>query len=246
MKYVFRLLGICVAVAVLYSHFFTAPAQAACGFNSINDYVCDGGNATAPPNTPAPGSPFPPGSSPIVGNSPPTVVIPPGITPFVCDSSVNAGNAFDKFLDHLKLREGVVNCVYRDSLGYPTVGVGHLVLPQDNLTVGDCITDAQVDAFLQQDAQNAWNAAQAQASAAGASNNPCFAIALGAVNYQLGTGWRTKFPNTWKMIEDGKYCDAAAALENTLWNSQTPVRVDDFQQALYDQANAAGTPCGGP
>ena len=40
------------------------------------------------------------------------------------------------------------------------------------------------------------------------------------------------FKNTWKMVVDGKYEDAAKALDGTTWSKQTPVRVKDFQDAL--------------
>lgn len=54
-------------------------------------------------------------------------------------------------IDFLKRWEGVRKRVYLDSVRKPTVGVGHLILPQDGLKVGDIISDAQVDAFLRQD-----------------------------------------------------------------------------------------------
>ena len=224
-----------------------------CGFNSINDYICPGG-VGARTNPFNPGSEPPPpgyggvggGPPPIIGGGTPVVQPPPG-DPIIC----NGSGGFDQFIDHLKQREGVVNCVYLDSLGNPTVGVGHLVLPQDNLQVGDCISDAQVDAFLQVDALNAWNAAQTQSleispggegAGTGAASG-CLTTALASVNYQLGTGWRSKFPNTWNMIQNGQYCEAADSLEGTLWNQQTPVRVDDFQAALREEAANSGNPC---
>ena len=55
---------------------------------------------------------------------------------------------------------------------------------------------------------------------------------LASVNFQLGVGWITNFPQTWKMIVDGEYEDAAKALDGTRWAKQTPVRVRDFQGAL--------------
>lgn len=48
-------------------------------------------------------------------------------------------------------REGIRLTVYRDSKGLPTVGVGHLVVPEDGLKVGDKITQEQCDAFLSSD-----------------------------------------------------------------------------------------------
>lgn len=64
----------------------------------------------------------------------------------------------DKGMDHLKFLEGERLTVYRDSADIPTVGVGHKVLPQDNLAVGDTITQAQSDAFLRADLKSAEHA----------------------------------------------------------------------------------------
>ncbi len=61
----------------------------------------------------------------------------------------------------LENREGIRLKVYKDSKGIPTVGVGHVVLPADNLKVGDHITQAQCDAFLAQDVVKCENAVSA-------------------------------------------------------------------------------------
>jgi GH24 family phage-related lysozyme (muramidase) len=137
----------------------------------------------------------------------------------------------DDFEKLMELREGKENTVYRDTLGKPTVGIGHLVVPGDNLKVGDRITDAQVTAFFQKDGAAALAAARSQAAEAGITD-PAFIPYLASVNFQLGTRWTATFPNTWKMIVDGKYDDAADALDGTIWAKQTPVRVKDFQDAL--------------
>jgi GH24 family phage-related lysozyme (muramidase) len=128
-------------------------------------------------------------------------------------------------------REGRRKDVYLDSLGKPTVGIGHLVVKGDNLKVGDRITDQQVTALFKKDSAPAMSAARSQALAAGISD-AAFIPYLASVNFQLGTGWTGTFPRTWRMIVDGKYEDAAKALDETLWNKQTPVRVKDFQGAL--------------
>ena len=51
--------------------------------------------------------------------------------------------------------EGVRLVVYRDVAGYPTVGVGHLVTPEDGLSVGDRITYDEAIAFLEKDLEKA-------------------------------------------------------------------------------------------
>ena len=138
---------------------------------------------------------------------------------------------YELFITHLMKREGYRNEVYEDSEGHLTVGVGHLVRPHDELKLGDTISHEQVYAFLHEDAKSAFDAAHEQMNELGI-NNTNFLIALGSVNFQLGTGWRDKFSNTWNMIKNGQYQDAIDNLEKSKWNDQTPVRVDDFQYAL--------------
>jgi lysozyme len=47
--------------------------------------------------------------------------------------------------------EGVRYTVYRDVAGYPTVGVGHLLLASDGLQVGDHISEERALKFFEQD-----------------------------------------------------------------------------------------------
>lgn len=56
---------------------------------------------------------------------------------------------------------------------------------------------------------------------------------LVSVNYQLGTAWTKKFKMTWALMLKGKFYEAADEAENSLWAKQTPVRVRDFQKALW-------------
>lgn len=51
----------------------------------------------------------------------------------------------------MRAEEGAVMRVYRDITGLPTVGVGHLVRPEDGLRVGDTITEQQLLEFLTED-----------------------------------------------------------------------------------------------
>jgi GH24 family phage-related lysozyme (muramidase) len=131
----------------------------------------------------------------------------------------------------MRAREGEVLNVYADTKGIPTCGIGHKVLPADNLELGDIITQAQCDAFFAVDGDAAWEAAVAQADQAGITS-AAFLPWLASVNFQLGTNWIAKFASTWEMICAGDY-DAAADHIGTLpWASETPVRVADFAGAL--------------
>jgi GH24 family phage-related lysozyme (muramidase) len=132
---------------------------------------------------------------------------------------------------NLILREGRRNVAYLDSVGKLTIGIGHLVKPQDNIRLGQRISDAQVDYFFNNDIATAAGAAKSQALELG-KYNPDFLAALISVNFQLGTGWFKEFANTYKDLKSGNGAAAISRLNNSLWYSQTPTRVADFQSAI--------------
>ena len=121
--------------------------------------------------------------------------------------------------------------VYKDSLGIPTVGIGHKVVSGDKLKLGDTIDDKRVDEFFTKDTAKAVAAAKSQAAKAGIKDAD-FIVYLSSVNFQLGTGWNTIHKKTWKLIMDGNYSEAADEVGKSKWAKQTPIRVKDFQSAL--------------
>lgn len=134
-----------------------------------------------------------------------------------------------EYLQLVKDREGLVLKWYKDSLGKLTAGYGHLQRPQD---VNVVVTREQAETWLKEDIQTALTAATKQAGDLPFVTPELFAV-LVSVNFQLGTAWTTKFKNTWALLKAGKYDKAAAESENSLWAKQTPVRVRDFQRALW-------------
>jgi GH24 family phage-related lysozyme (muramidase) len=167
----------------------------------------------------APPPPLPTVKPPVVKGPPPSPV--PG-----CDAATWAS-----FEALMALREGVRYKVYYDSLGNPTAGIGHLVLPSDNITIHQPVTDATVAKWFTHDGASAMDYAVAQAKQAGISSQG-FLPYLASVCYQLGGAWIKKFPNTWATIVRGDYETAANEVSATLWDKQTPVRAQDFETAL--------------
>ena len=165
----------------------------------------------AEPPPPLPPAPAPGLSSPVPG----------------CDADTWA--AYEALLT---LREGVKYKVYYDSLGKPTGGIGHLLLPSDGLVVGQAIPDATVKRWFTHDGATAMDCAVTQAKQAGITSQ-AFLPYLASVCYQLGGGWTHRFPSTWALIVAGRYEEAAVALGTSLWAKQTPVRVADFVGALH-------------
>ncbi len=127
--------------------------------------------------------------------------------------------------------EGYRPDVYLDSREIPTVGIGHEVLPQDHLRLGDRPAKDLIEAFFQHDSATALDAAHKQAAEAGIQD-PDFLLALASVNYQVGTDWNVRFKKTWALIKKGRYDEAAQEAARSRWFKQTPGRIRDFQAAL--------------
>lgn len=62
----------------------------------------------------------------------------------------------DQLREQLIIDEGQVNEIYKDHLGYPTFGIGHLVLesdPEYGLEVGTAVSEQRVVSVFEQDVQ---------------------------------------------------------------------------------------------
>ena len=61
---------------------------------------------------------------------------------------------FERLYEQLKYDEGVVYEIYKDHLGYPTFGVGHLVLesdPEHGQPVGTPVSEERVEDCFRRD-----------------------------------------------------------------------------------------------
>lgn len=131
----------------------------------------------------------------------------------------------------LKEREGVRYVVYKDSLGYPTGGMGHLIRKGEPYEVGDRIPKEVVEQWAKEDMETAAIKGMLQAYELGKGNDIEFMAALLNVNFQLGD-FKRKFKNTFEMLKNGEVERVIQILEASLWAQQTPKRVRDFIAAI--------------
>ena len=109
--------------------------------------------------------------------------------------------------------EGVRYTVYRDVAGYPTVGVGHLVRPADNLRVGDRISDQQVLDFLDDDLRTAEAGVRHLVGDLRLAQHEFDALVDLVYNVGLGNVSESKSPRLNAAINAGDYDGIAAELE---------------------------------
>jgi GH24 family phage-related lysozyme (muramidase) len=136
--------------------------------------------------------------------------------------------------------EGEVAKVYqgaKDAEGVLTAGIGHKLTPEElkQFSEGDSITSEQIQTWYEEDSRKAVSASVEQAEEIGVESEE-FMSALASVNFQLGTNWNKIHKGTWKLMKEGKFEEAANEAADSVWNTQTPERVEAFQDALRKEA----------
>lgn len=132
--------------------------------------------------------------------------------------------------EFLESREGKRYDVYLDSVGKPTVGIGHLVLPEDKLKVGDRVTDEQINKWFDNDIKKALNKALAQCNELNIHDEEIINIFVSA-NYQLGD-FKKVFYQTFLLIQGKRYGKAILNIASSKWMQQTPIRAGDMISAI--------------
>lgn len=136
----------------------------------------------------------------------------------------------DIWRKHAIEREGYRRRVYLDSLGKPSIGIGHLVLPGDHIKLDEQISKERVEELFVRDTQKALAKSVKQMEEIGVKT-PEFLAALISVNFQLGD-FSVKFKNSYQLLKEGKYDEVINNLRGSIWMRQTPVRVKDFIKAI--------------
>jgi lysozyme len=124
--------------------------------------------------------------------------------------------------------EGGKACVYKDSLGFWTIGVGRLVDPSKK---GAGLRPEEITFLLQNDIDDRIDALT--------RSLPWFQNlddarkgALLNMAFQLGTDGLLEFKNTLALVRDGKYENAAAAMLESLWAKETPARAKRLSEQM--------------
>lgn len=111
-----------------------------------------------------------------------------------------------------------------------TVGIGHLIMPEDNLKKGDEISDERIELLFELDTASALSVSLEHWLDIGVFTAP-FLAALISANFQLGD-FSYKFKKSYPLLISGKYEQVIENLHNSIWMKQTPVRVNDFITAI--------------
>jgi len=125
-----------------------------------------------------------------------------------------------ELIRQLKGDEDVRSQVYKDSLGFFTIGVGRLV---DDRKPGSGLRPVEIDFMLNNDVDDRINALQKALPWFQNLDDVRQGVLLNMA-FQMGTDCLLGFKNTLEMVRQGQYSQAADAMLQSKWAQQTPNR----------------------
>lgn len=120
----------------------------------------------------------------------------------------------------LKVDEDVRKHVYKDHLGFYTIGVGRLV---DDRKPGSGLRPSEMDFMLQNDIDDRIEALTRRLPWFQNLDDARKGVLLNMA-FQMGVDGLLGFKNTLRMVEDADYMGAARNMLQSKWATQTPER----------------------
>ena len=130
----------------------------------------------------------------------------------------------------IKEHEGFRDTVYSDSLGFATIGYGHLVLPTDNFVEGVTYPKEQLETIFENDFKIAFNSANELLE--GLDVNHIVKGVIVEMCFQLGKPRVSKFKKMFEGIREQDWNKAADEMINSRWYSQTKSRCESLAATM--------------
>lgn len=138
---------------------------------------------------------------------------------------------YKKLESQLVIDEGKKLIVYLDSEGLPTVGIGHLIRPSDNLKLGDKITDLQCSNFFMHDIAIAVESCEKLIPNFISLPEEVKQI-IANMMFNLGINRLSQFKKFLAAINAKNYAEAANQMQNSKWYSQTKCRAERLTKRM--------------
>lgn len=120
--------------------------------------------------------------------------------------------------------------VYKDHLGYDTVGYGHLVKKGEDFSKG--LTEAEAERLLASDLKESVEAAFDIATQQNINDQFIIQLTLVEMVFQLGKAGVLGFTNTLAKMARKDYRGAADGMLASKWAKQTPERVNKMAERV--------------
>lgn len=128
----------------------------------------------------------------------------------------------------LTLDEDKRKHVYKDSLGFFTIGVGRLV---DSRKPDGGLRDDEISFMLTNDLDDRLNALHSRIYWFERLDDPRKGVLVN-MSFQLGVDGLLKFRNTLELVKQGKFHEAADEMMDSTWARQTPNRAARLSEQM--------------
>lgn len=135
--------------------------------------------------------------------------------------------SYQKLRELVEKHEGRVPHAYQDSLGYWTIGVGHLIDKRRGGKLPEHIVDALLDHDIAMAGKELFHALPWTESL-----DEVRQAVLIDMAFNLGLGGLLKFKETLRYVEAGEYANASVEMLDGPWARQVGVRATELSQMM--------------
>ena len=140
-----------------------------------------------------------------------------------------------RVFEQLKIDEGVIYEIYLDHLGYPTFGVGHLILdsdPECGQSVGTPVSEDRISSAFEHDLDTAISECVALYKDAWEGFPEEVQEILVNMMFNMGRTRLSKFKKMNAALEAGDWATAAVEGRDSRWHSQVGNRAERLMSRL--------------
>ena len=135
----------------------------------------------------------------------------------------------------IKEHEGFRDTVYSDSLGFATIGYGHLVLPSDNFVKGTTYPKEMLEEVFDNDFKIAHDSANELL--ADIEHNHIVKGVIIEMCFQLGKPRVMKFKKMWEALKNNDLETASKEMIDSNWHKQTTKRCESLANVMKNANN---------
>ena len=136
----------------------------------------------------------------------------------------------EEIKQRIKEHEGYRDTVYSDSLGFATIGYGHLVLPTDNFVEGVAYDKETLEEVFDNDFKIAHDSANELL--ADIEHNHIVKGVIIEMCFQLGKPRVMKFKKMWEALKNNDLETASKEMIDSNWHKQTTKRCESLANVM--------------
>ena len=136
----------------------------------------------------------------------------------------------EEIKSRIKEHEGFRDTVYSDSLGFATIGYGHLVLPTDNFVEGITYPKEMLEEVFDNDFKIAHDSANELL--ADIEHNHIVKGVIIEMCFQLGKPRVMKFKKMWESLKNNDLETASKEMIDSNWHKQTTKRCESLANVM--------------